>query len=91
MRTRLDTAAGLDESTRGYVERLEAMYDEQRLPSGEGSSSANTLFGAAGDDAGAVDAQALRRLHQAELDRVPVEPRQVVQPPQARARRPPRP
>ena len=35
LRTRLDTAAGLDESTRGYVERLEAMYDEQRLPSGD--------------------------------------------------------
>jgi predicted ATP-grasp superfamily ATP-dependent carboligase len=34
LRTRLDTATGLDESTRGYVERLEAMYDEQRLPSG---------------------------------------------------------
>ena len=35
LRTRLDTAAGLDETTRGYVERLEAMYDEQRLPSGD--------------------------------------------------------
>jgi hypothetical protein len=34
LRTRLDTATGLDETTRGYVERLEAMYDEQRLPSG---------------------------------------------------------
>ena len=34
LRTRLDTAAGLDDSTRSYVERLEAMYDEQRLPSG---------------------------------------------------------
>jgi hypothetical protein len=34
LRTRLDTATGLDESTRTYVERLEAMYDEQRLPSG---------------------------------------------------------
>ena len=34
LRTRLDTATGLDESTRNYVERLEAMYDEQRLPSG---------------------------------------------------------
>ena len=28
-------AAGLDETTRGYVERLEGMYDEQRLPSGD--------------------------------------------------------
>ena len=35
LRTRLDTATGLDESTRSYVERLEAMYDEQRLPSGD--------------------------------------------------------
>lgn len=34
LRARLDTATGLDESTRSYVERLEAMYDEQRLPSG---------------------------------------------------------
>jgi predicted ATP-grasp superfamily ATP-dependent carboligase len=34
LRSRLDTATGLDESTRLYVERLEAMYDEQRLPSG---------------------------------------------------------
>lgn len=34
LRDRLDTATGLDEATRGYVERLEAMYDEQRLPSG---------------------------------------------------------
>ena len=34
LRERLDTATGLDETTRGYVERLEAMYDEQRLPSG---------------------------------------------------------
>ncbi len=34
LRNRLDTATGLDETTRGYVERLEAMYDEQRLPSG---------------------------------------------------------
>jgi len=35
LRTRLDAAAGLDETTRTYVERLEAMYDEQRLPSGD--------------------------------------------------------
>jgi hypothetical protein len=34
LRERLDTATGLDESTRTYVQRLEAMYDEQRLPSG---------------------------------------------------------
>ena len=35
LRSRLDAAAAADESTRGYVERLEAMYDEQRLPSGD--------------------------------------------------------
>jgi proteasome assembly chaperone (PAC2) family protein len=35
MRTRLDTAAALDETTRQYVERLETMADEARLPSGE--------------------------------------------------------
>jgi hypothetical protein len=34
LRARLDTATGLDETTRSYVERLESMYDEQRLPSG---------------------------------------------------------
>lgn len=34
LRIRLDKATGLDETTRLYVERLEAMYDEQRLPSG---------------------------------------------------------
>ena len=35
LRSRLDTATALDETTRTYVERLEAMYDEQRLPSGD--------------------------------------------------------
>ncbi|MFP5342978.1 MAG: proteasome assembly chaperone family protein [Candidatus Limnocylindria bacterium] len=35
LRTRLDTATALEESTRAYVERLEAMVDEQRLPSGD--------------------------------------------------------
>ena len=35
LRSRLDTAAGLDETTREYVQRLEVMYDEQRLPSGD--------------------------------------------------------
>jgi len=34
LRERLDAAASQDETTRSYVERLEAMYDEQRLPSG---------------------------------------------------------
>ncbi len=35
LRSRLDTAAGLDETTRDYVQRLEVLYDEQRLPSGD--------------------------------------------------------
>jgi proteasome assembly chaperone (PAC2) family protein len=35
LRNRLDTATALDETTRGYVERLESMVDEERLPSGE--------------------------------------------------------
>jgi hypothetical protein len=35
LRTRLDTATALEETTRGYVERLEGMVDEQRLPSGD--------------------------------------------------------
>jgi proteasome assembly chaperone (PAC2) family protein len=35
MRIRLDTATGLDETTKAYVERMEAMVDEARLPSGD--------------------------------------------------------
>ena len=35
LRTRLDTATALEETTRTYVERQEAMVDEQRLPSGD--------------------------------------------------------
>jgi PAC2 family len=35
LRTRLDTATALEETTRSYVERLESMVDEQRLPSGD--------------------------------------------------------
>ena len=35
LRTRLDEATAADETTRAYVERLEAMYDEQRLHSGD--------------------------------------------------------
>ena len=35
LRTRLDTATALEETTRSYVERLEGMVDEQRLPSGD--------------------------------------------------------
>ncbi len=35
LRSRLDTATALEETTRAYVERLEGMVDEQRLPSGD--------------------------------------------------------
>jgi hypothetical protein len=35
LRARLDIAAAADETTRAYVERLEAMVDEERLPSGD--------------------------------------------------------
>jgi hypothetical protein len=35
LRARLDTAASLDEKTRAYVERLEGMVDESRLPAGD--------------------------------------------------------
>jgi PAC2 family protein len=35
MRRRLDTATALDEKTRLYIEKLEAMVDEERLPSGD--------------------------------------------------------
>ena len=35
LRSRLDAATSADENTRGYVERLESMVDEERLPSGD--------------------------------------------------------
>lgn len=35
LRTRLDTATAVDEKTRSYVERLEQMVDEARLPAGD--------------------------------------------------------
>jgi hypothetical protein len=35
LRTRLDAAAIADDTTRAYVERLEGMVDESRLPSGD--------------------------------------------------------
>lgn len=35
LRARLDAATALEETTRQYVERLEAMVDEERLPSGD--------------------------------------------------------
>jgi hypothetical protein len=35
LRARLDTAAALDEKTKAYVQRLEEMVDEARLPSGD--------------------------------------------------------
>jgi hypothetical protein len=34
LRTRLDTAASVEDGTRAYIERLEHMVDEARLPSG---------------------------------------------------------
>jgi PAC2 family len=35
LRTQLDAATALDETTRSYLERLESMVDEARLPSGD--------------------------------------------------------
>ena len=35
LRTRLDTATAVDDKTRAYVERLEEMVDEARLPAGD--------------------------------------------------------
>jgi hypothetical protein len=35
LRTRLDSATAVDEKTRAYVERLESMVDEERLPAGD--------------------------------------------------------
>jgi len=35
LRTRLDAAAALEETTRTYVKRLESMADEERLPTGD--------------------------------------------------------
>jgi hypothetical protein len=35
LRTRLDTATAVDEKTRAYIERLEEMVDEARLPAGD--------------------------------------------------------
>jgi hypothetical protein len=35
LQSRLTTATALEDTTRSYVERLEAMVDEQRLPSGD--------------------------------------------------------
>ena len=35
LRSRLDTATAVDEKTRTYVERLEGMVDESRLPAGD--------------------------------------------------------
>jgi hypothetical protein len=35
LRERLDSATALEETTRDYVQRLEGMVDEQRLPSGD--------------------------------------------------------
>jgi PAC2 family protein len=35
LRSRLDAATAVDENTRSYVERLESMVDEERLPAGD--------------------------------------------------------
>jgi hypothetical protein len=35
LRTRLDAATAVDDNTRSYVERLESMVDEERLPAGD--------------------------------------------------------
>ena len=35
LRLRLDAATAADETTRAYVERLEAMVDESRQPAGD--------------------------------------------------------
>jgi hypothetical protein len=35
IRSRLDSATAVDEVARTYVERLESMADEERLPSGD--------------------------------------------------------
>ncbi|MFL5778845.1 MAG: proteasome assembly chaperone family protein [Chloroflexota bacterium] len=35
LRTKLDAATAVDENTRAYVERLESMVDEERLPAGD--------------------------------------------------------
>jgi hypothetical protein len=35
LRTRLDVATAADDTTRGYVERLESMVDEERMPAGD--------------------------------------------------------
>ena len=35
MRSRLDAATAVEETTRTYVERLESMVDEERLPAGD--------------------------------------------------------
>ena len=35
MRVRLDAAAAREETTKSYVERLETLVDEARLPSGD--------------------------------------------------------
>ena len=46
---------------------------------GRGIFEREYRLGGRGHDAGAEDAQSLGRLHEPELDRVPVEPGQIVQ------------
>jgi proteasome assembly chaperone (PAC2) family protein len=52
MRIRLDAAAAREETTRTYVERLEAMVDEARLPSGDDLITEIERFLRAGGDQG---------------------------------------
>jgi hypothetical protein len=58
LRTRLDTASSVDETTRDYIKRLEAMVDEERLPAGDELISEIERFlrdrGAGGTDEGRV-------------------------------------
>jgi proteasome assembly chaperone (PAC2) family protein len=52
MRVRLDAAAAREETTKTYVERLEAMVDEARLPSGDDLITEIERFLRAGGDQG---------------------------------------
>jgi hypothetical protein len=55
LRAKLDLATSADETTRTYVERLESMVDEARLPSGDDLISEIERFlreGAGGGGAG---------------------------------------
>ena len=57
LRTRLDTATALEETTRTYIERLEAMVDEERLPSGDDLIGESERFLREGGSEGAEGTQ----------------------------------